>query len=305
MATLKEILQLHHQFIFQYLLRLITILIQLGCGIWITTLTAFYNEKPVHFWVYIIFGIYLIFTLWVLTRILWPTHKVYLEMQSRSAGMENNLLNLNNFYICTCSITFCSYFALLVYNSDVLASKTSLNCPYAVLLTTFLGWRWFWPETPFFLVPCAMFIPWIDLGCGFTITIWAAFYNGSKTTTEMWIGYGILGAQCVYAGCLLFYYFIGIWSAFQNRISLKTISIHPVVLASATGTTVCFLVVAFYHVVLLGHESVDKIGPIFLPHLLFLFEQQLVLIIYSLIPKSPNEINEENENGNAVTPVPV
>ncbi|CAL8136578.1 unnamed protein product [Orchesella dallaii] len=303
MANLKEILQLHHQFIFQYLLRLITIFIQLGCGIWATTLTAFYNEKEVSFWAYIIFGIYFTFTLCILASIFLLTYFVYIEMQSRSTPMEKYPLSLNNIYAYTCLVTICFFTLLLVYNSDVLLSESTVNLPFAIMAPTILGFRLFWPQTPFFVIPCAIFVPWIDVGCGFVVTSWATFYNGSKTASGMWIGYGIFGAQCIFAGCLVFYYFIGMMSAWKSEISITKLSMHPIVLVSATGTTICFWVVAFYDVVILGHESVAEVGQFFWAYLLFFFEQNVALFICTLMPKTPDEINEENENGDVAAPV--
>ncbi|CAL8136574.1 unnamed protein product [Orchesella dallaii] len=304
MTTFKEILQLHHQFILQYLLRLITILIQLGCGIWATTLTAFYNEKQVNFWAYIIFGIYITFTLWILASIFQITNLVHIEMQSRSTPLEKYPIGLNNMHLVTSGVTAGIFAVLLGYNSDVLSSETTVNYPYAVFGPTLLGFRLFWPHTQYALIPCAIFIPWIDLGCGFSVTIWAAFYIGSKTATEMWIGYGIFGAQCVFAGCLLFYHFNGIRSSLKSEISITKISIHPVVLVSATGTTVCFWIVLFYDVIILGYESATDVPLFFYTYLLFFFEQNTALLICSLIPQSPAEINE-NENVNVTAPVPV
>ncbi|CAL8136570.1 unnamed protein product [Orchesella dallaii] len=300
MATLKEKLREHYKFLLQYFLRVITIFTQLGCGIWATTLTAFYNEEQVNVWAYVIFTIYLAFTLWLLFDLALLTRMSYIRIFLQSEQITDNFPTIfNGSYWFSFVVTGCFITLLSWYNNNVLLSRTSMNFPYAFFAPTWLGLRLFW-QSPFWLIPAGLFIPWIDLGIGFAITVWAAFTNESQSqgATHVWFGYGIFGAQCVFSVWLIFTHIKVIRSGLKNESSVRKISIHPVVIWGAIGTTISFCLVAFHNVVLLGNENTLRNEVFRNAYFLFIIEQ-VVLPIFALVPKDPEKVNEENENPNA------
>ncbi|ODM87196.1 hypothetical protein Ocin01_19486, partial [Orchesella cincta] len=264
-----------------YFVRVFTICVQLGCGLWATTWSAFFNEKQVDEWAYGIFAVYVALAIWILCNIGWETWTCFQPEPLPQATWFP--IGINCSYNISSVLTAWTLVTVRIYNMNVVGhhpSKPVANLPLAIFIPTLLGMRLFFPSK-FWLVPCGTFVPWIDLGCGFTITIWTAFFNDKPVDVGAYL---IFGVYCYFALWLICYHIWDIRTSLKTGMKIKDVSIHSSVIFSAVGTTVFFCVVCFYNGVVLKHDNMAT--PVFKDALLLFLFEHMVLPIFSLAPAS-------------------
>ncbi|CAL8136581.1 unnamed protein product [Orchesella dallaii] len=275
-----------------YFLRVFVLVVQLGCGIWAASWSAFFNTKEVDIWAYVIFGIYIALGLIILFNV---GIEIRIGCQLQRLSLAPNLFPLNfNLTYLLCSVaTISLLFILAVYNGEIIYAGGALvsaplivsvtNYPSAVFAPTMLGARLFFPRK-FKLVPYGIIVPWLDLGCGVAITIWTAFFNDLEVRME---AYGILVTEFAFMIGLIWYYSKKMISRL-TKFPLGKITIpNSVVGGAAIGTTFCFCIVAFYNVVVLGNDELMRTSPVFKVALyLFALENLVILTITLLTQKS-------------------
>ncbi|CAL8136622.1 unnamed protein product [Orchesella dallaii] len=183
---------------------LIGIWVELGCGLVATTWTAFFNDKAVNAWAYVIFGTHFLFIAGIFH---FTGKEIYYRLQKhepKKTGTANWVLVLCTF------MTACLFPIIYGYNSKILGEPVRgsnivedallvFSCTL-VLLTLFYisSLHHSHSVLEFHLTILSI---WLQLGCVLVLTTWTSFFNLKEVNVKAYIIFGVdvafsLGLYC-------------------------------------------------------------------------------------------------------------